>query len=122
MRRNIAIILTVICSWMLVAPTLALSFEATLPLCCRKHGKHHCAMHLAEANEPGSFIAVSTQCPYFPRASIALHNELSTPASAALFFADVIRHPTESPQTEAGYRISYCRSRQKRGPPVLLLS
>jgi hypothetical protein len=29
--------------------------------------------------------------------------------------------PTALPQTEARYRISYARTRQKRGPPVILL-
>jgi hypothetical protein len=39
--------------------------------------------------------------------------------SCAIFGA-VVSHPTIYVRTEAGYRISFGRSSQKRGPPVVL--
>jgi hypothetical protein len=45
MRRAIAISLMMLFSWTLIAPFYARDSGANLPACCRKNGKHHCAMH-----------------------------------------------------------------------------
>ncbi len=68
-----------------------------------------------------SFHAIRERCPYFPVAAAAPAGPdaafLKTPAA---IFAAVVRHPSIQFQTEARYRVSFSRSRQKRGPPIVL--
>ena len=123
MQRSIAAILTVLFSWLIIAPAFAQSGANTLPACCRKGGKHECALHHTE--QPGAsdraVTSISDKCPFAPHsmvASQAHHHGLNT---SRAIFAGLVRHPAVSPQTEAAFRVSYDRSRQKRGPPSLIL-
>lgn len=67
---------------------------------------------------PWPYRTVQDKCPYSPFANLAIlifhgyFNHEPPPAAAhtALLAARI-------PQVEAGYRISFFRSRQKRGPP-----
>ena len=123
MRRGVAILLALLFNWMLILPAFAGSAESTLPACCRKDGKHHCMMRTESAEASGSsFAAVGKKCPYFPRSTAATHVETFAPALKQAIFAGIVQHPSISPKTEAGYRASCLRSRQKRGPPSSLLS
>ena len=123
MRRVIAATLALIFSCMLMMPAFAASTSANLPACCRKCGKHECAMSSTGAYESAnSVMAVKAKCASFPRATAAMETVVFGPSTHNAVFAGVISHPSVSPQTEAGYRISFDRSRQKRGPPSFLLS
>jgi len=100
--------------------------ESTLPACCRRHGRHQCAMMdqaMKSTSSGGSQIGSTPQhCPFYPHSTTApvvrSHAGLA-PSSA--FFANVLSHPAVQPQTRAVYRLSLDRSRQKRGPPLVLL-
>jgi hypothetical protein len=61
---------------------------------------------------------VGEKCPYTvaPPAIVILRS--FKPSTAAAIFAGIARHPAAAPQTEAQRRISFDRSRQKRGPPA----
>jgi hypothetical protein len=110
-------------SLMMILPAFAGSPESNLAACCRKNGKHHCMMRPGIPSVTGpSFAAVGKKCPYFPHSTVAAHLETFAPALSTAIFAGIVRHPAVSPQTEAGYRASYLRSKQKRGPPSFLLS
>jgi hypothetical protein len=92
-----------------------------LPACCRRDGKHHCALDIQVGNIPSGAHVVSSKCPYAPCAATPLLQPhlfagVSLPAVAgpATGTAAVIR------AAEAGYRISADRTRHKRGPPQLL--
>jgi len=123
MRRSVAILLALAFSWTLILPVFAASAESNLPACCRKDGKHHCMMQMESRSASGdSFVAAGEKCPYFPNSIAATHVETFAPALSRTIFAGIIQHPAISPQTEAGYRASYLRSGQKRGPPSSLLS
>jgi len=124
MRRSVAILLALAFSWMLILPVFAASAESHLPACCRKNGKHHCMMQMESPSASGgaSFVAAGKKCPYFLNSTAATHVETFAPALSQAIFAGIVQHPAVSPQTEAGYRASYLRSRQKRGPPSFLLS
>jgi len=98
----------------LFSPSMA---EATLPVCCRRGGRHQCAMPSEGANRGSDVGIVSDKCPYTPATSAILLLPSFTPSTAASIFAGVTRHPAISPQTDAQLRISFDRSRQKRGPP-----
>ena len=63
------------------------------------------------------------RCPFFPTSMISTTlqgHTLAMPSSEA-FYAALRSHPACSAQIEAYYRISFDRSRQKRGPPALSL-
>jgi hypothetical protein len=103
-------------------PTLSGSTDLTVPLCCRKNGKHHCVMSGAEANNSGTVITtIAGKCPCCPQATAASHVRFCTPGISEAVFAGLVRHPAVSLQTEASYPISYDHSRQKRGPLSLIL-
>jgi hypothetical protein len=101
--------------------------EASLPACCRTHGKHHCVMNMnLLTRSQGSdhrpvFAQVTEKCPYAPAALVGLHGPGFKPTRSALIFAEIVSHPVQRPQTEAHRRISFDRSRQKRGPPAMVL-
>jgi hypothetical protein len=124
MRRFIAILLLAILSSSLSAPLFGLSSNAdsNLPACCRRNGKHHCAAGMAMAmqiDRSGKQIrTVSEKCPYCPYATTAAQGHFSPPPPNGAFYASVLSHPSKFAQTEARFRISFDRSRQKRGPPA----
>lgn len=150
MRRSLAAILTMLFSWMLILPVFAPAYSSKLPACCLKSGKHHCMMRTMAAGAylqksasrilraplpdgrdsagvSGSSAANSTatigqKCPFSPQATVASHVGAGTATPASAVYAGMVSHPSGSPQTEAGYRISFNRARQKRGPPALFLN
>jgi|HubBroStandDraft_1064217.scaffolds.fasta_scaffold999183_1 hypothetical protein len=122
MRRAFAATLVLIFSLPLIAPLLASTpDESHLPACCRRNGKHHCAMSVELGNFPSHFHVVSQKCPYSPFSRTPLLQphpfaSMSAPAAAgpAAGPAAIVR------AAEAGYRVSADCARHKRGPPRLL--
>lgn len=132
MRRftAISVLLLLISSWgaPLVA-SVASESGAQLPACCRRGGKHHCAMmmeaylRLASGNKP-ALIAPPQHCPLYPQGipqNRTSETEATLPSAGALY-ADLQSHPARHSQTFARYRISFDRSRSKRGPPSFILT
>jgi hypothetical protein len=115
-------LLVTIFSLPLIAPAFASTpNEAELPACCRRGGKHHCAMAAEMGKIPSRFHVVSEKCPYSPfgHAPFVLPHPLAAPgvpvvAGEIAGLASVVR------AAEAGYRISTDRTRHKRGPPLTL--
>jgi hypothetical protein len=123
MRRSVAIVLTTLFGWLLLLPAFAASAETVVPPCCRKSGKHHCMSRMSHTNAAEPAVAnINDKCPCLPQAAVTTHVEFATPVTSQAIFAGLLAHPTVSPQTEAGYRVSHFRARQKRGPPALFLS
>lgn len=126
MPRALAILLMSIFGLGLIAPVLSAGSGASLPLCCRENGKHHCAMKMAQSMEHRGHPTVGSigeKCPYFPKAwTTAANFQTFLPRGRQVFFGEVLSHPAVQAQTEARYRISFNRSRQKRGPPSSLFS
>jgi hypothetical protein len=121
-RRILSISLLLLFSLPLLSPLFAVDAAGTnLPACCRKDGKHHCMMVQRESHD-GSGPDVSLvreRCPYGPAVPVASHVDFSFAAGVVTAFAESVSHPTGIVQTEARLRISFDRSRQKRGPPSL---
>ncbi|HYZ84272.1 MAG TPA: hypothetical protein VE621_07705 [Bryobacteraceae bacterium] len=96
--------------------------QPKLPACCRRDGKHGCAMVMqTERARPGDGLAIRAAklpCSSYPHGT-------SAPATTPLVVAGPIPVILPLPpraidavsQTEALYRVSFSRSRQKRGPP-----
>jgi hypothetical protein len=106
-------------SALIFLPTTSAS-EANLPACCRRDGKHHCAMMMNAqvASDQTQVESMPEACPFQGGAITVAH----TPAAAVtapMFFAEVVSHPSLHEQTLARLRIAESRSHQKRGPPVL---
>ena len=132
MRRALAITLTVVFGWMLVAPLLPAlmpaAFEAAgdgnLPACCRRNGRHHCMTSGAErgASTSGRSVGqVAEKCPWVPHSTVAARPFASDAAPVARTAVALVGHLAALSQVEANYRIAASRSHQKRGPPGILL-
>lgn len=133
MRRILAILLLVVFGMPFVQPIFALAgsgsvSDANLPACCRRDGKHHCAMPMGERmamsrSQDRAFRAPAEKCPCCP-ASIApvSHSDLFTAPTAQAIYASLISHPSGIAQTRSRWRIARERSRGKRGPPLVTLS
>ena len=107
--------------------------EASLPMCCRRAGAHHCAamsgaamtgMAMTDsAMEAGQDRPVMRMaCSAYPHSLGQVHTGGWTfePVRAALYALPVTQAAIG--QVEAGYRIAQGRARQKRGPPANHLS
>jgi hypothetical protein len=77
---------------------------------------------LGAGSSTDNVATIDQKCPFSPQATVASHVGTCTAAPAAAVYAGIVSHPSGSPQTEAGYRVSFNRSRQKRGPPALFLN
>jgi hypothetical protein len=119
MRRTIALALTVIFCWTLIAPVFGPGADANLPPCCRRNGKHHCMMRMMQrlGGSQKGFTSVSEKCPCEPASACAVHSPVFKPEAGQRFCAQVVRRPACAPPTEALCRISFLLSHPKRGPP-----
>jgi hypothetical protein len=119
-RCWIANLLLALFSLMLAVPLIASDSQDSLPSCCRRDGKHHCTtgMSAESAVEQAEFGAVSEKCPYLPLSFATDHSQLSSMlVPTTIFYAELRHHPAVHAQTESKARISFARTRQKRGPP-----
>ena len=116
-KNAIAISLMVLFSLPLVSSLFGTA-EATVPVCCRRDGRHHCAMPPEESNQGSGVQVVREKCPYTPAAPAVVLLPSFKPSPLAMFFAGIAQHPAVFPQTDAQRRISFDRTRQKRGPPL----
>lgn len=123
MRRAFAWTLLFLFSYALAMPLFASGPGYTnLPICCRRNGKHHCAMTVQAAYSDGSAIRqISDHCPYFPISTAALQSNTFKPGLRQVFDSAPSVSPSRIAETEAHYHLSWSRSRQKRGPPTNLL-
>jgi len=122
MRRLLASALLLAFFSPLIAPVFTASINETeLPACCRRNGKHHCMMYrMAMGLAPWPYRTVQEKCPYAPFAHLSIllfHGYFNHERPAAGTHSAVLAARVR--QAEAGYRISFFRSRQKRGPPLL---
>jgi hypothetical protein len=103
---------------------LGTDLQSSAPACCRRNGAHHCLGNTTEragaSKQAIEISAPARKCPYSPKAVAATHPNLLAPGTSAAVFAGIVSHPTGIAQTESNRRISWDRSRQKRGPPSLL--
>jgi hypothetical protein len=122
MRRISAILLVALFSFSLISPALFAQVAGSeLPTCCRRAGKHHCAMAAIQSESSSGPVLQTGRCPFFPVGqAVPANRTVSLAAASASIFAGLVGHPACCPQTEALCRISYSRAGQKRGPPTPL--
>ena len=121
MRRILSCFLLLFLTLPLVAPAVGQTAQQRLLLCCRKGGAHHC---LTSATTEDGFPAPTLRghCPAVPNPAVSGHASGWIAASDRLSSVASDVTPLRVRQVEAGYRISFLRSRQKRGPPAFVLS
>jgi hypothetical protein len=96
----------------------AVGAGSSLPACCRRAGKHGCAMTHQSTSGPALQTA---QCPLFPSAgAMPAQAKANGVANTAATVSAIVSHSAIQLQSEVRYRISYNRSSQKRGPPSFL--
>lgn len=128
MRRLLSFSVFVAMLLPLLAPmaSAAAVGQASVPACCRRGGAHHCVDGM------GGMVAVTRDgtprvrapremCPYQQGglAAGAHHEQVGIGGSAAIVSVVLDAHGVLA-QVECLRRISFDRSRQKRGPPVFL--
>ena len=128
-RRLLSILLFWATLFPLIAPALSTGAmgQSTLPACCRRGGAHHCAMSAAfrallqkQLDGTTRIAAPPEKCPYRPSSLAAAHPQTPTLSSSATYVAFALHEPSPAAQAECLRRISFDRSRQKRGPPSLV--
>jgi hypothetical protein len=121
MRRVWATLLTLLFSLSLIIPAVsAADAESSLPACCRRNGTHHCSLSKGGTESSSGPAVQPTRCSLYPSAKGLPTGRTAAVAKASeRIFAGLVAHPATRRQTEARYRISFSRTRQKRGPPSL---
>jgi hypothetical protein len=131
LRRLISILLLAVFGLPLISPLLAFGADGGtgLPACCRRTGKHQCAMNAGErdqvAAQPGPELAQQgpefrppvEKCPYSPASVTAAHRDIHAGSRAELGSAVWLSQASGEAQTESMWRIARDRARGKRGPP-----
>jgi hypothetical protein len=109
----------------LLMPFFSLGSESTLPACCRRDGKHQCAMAslfrqsvLSASSEP-IVRALTPACSYRARLLMPFVSRVFFVPSAQAFSVPAISYPELSLETVLLARHSEFRSHRKRGPPSL---
>ncbi len=121
MRRILSIALVLLLTFPLVAPALGKTAQQRLLLCCRKGGAHHC-MASATTEDGLPAPTLRPHCPACPKPAVSGHTASWMVDQVTQNSVAVPVVPLGIRQIEAGYRISFFRSRQKRGPPSVVLS
>ena len=111
-RRILASLLLVLFGFSLIAPALFASDpDSKLPACCRRNGKHHCAL----ATGSGFHAA---RCADFPSINaIPATQTAGLPGLSRSTFIALIVQPGNLSQLKTHSRLSYSQAGQKRGPP-----
>ena|ERR1700733_4832980 len=119
MRRALASLLLALFSFPLILPILRLDAASSLPSCCRREGKHHCSMDSAATYQQG-LSPIQPKCSNYP-STLAVRGNLNVAVfkHPPTICASLLSYSSAPAQAEAQYRVSFSRSRQKRGPPVL---
>jgi hypothetical protein len=122
MQRLLSFCLFAVTLLPLLAPMISAEAEAQdgVPVCCRRGGAHHCMGGMAVAGDGVAQVrGPRVMCPYQQRAVTAVHHEQMGIVAAAGSVVVGVRAPGVVAQAECLWRISFDRSRQKRGPPSL---
>ena len=125
MQRTLASLLLALVSFSLIGPLLVADTASNLPACCRRDGKHHCAMldMIDRQDSPAdpAMKAVQTKCTLFPRAVVVPAYSkiviLSAPPRVGppTFLSSAAQVPSENrPSIFSGASVN------KRGPPTNL--
>jgi len=126
-QRLKAILLLALFAASLIPPATSTAVDAKLPACCRRDGRHHCAM-LAQtiasrgaSSARNSSLSVSQRqqpCPLFAKQSaLPMPARLSLPAPSRLTFCVPPGRTTAASQAAPQGQDAFRQRQQERGPP-----
>jgi hypothetical protein len=119
MRRIFATIALLLIGWTTVEPAaLAALVSSSVPICCRKGGKHHCTGSPSDNATDGNvrLHAVSLVCPHRSQAlAPSAHFQLQTP-SPFEHQPLLVQSAISMRDTQAQFSVSFSQ-RFERGPP-----
>ncbi len=123
-QRLLAILLLCALSSPLMPLTATRQGDSSLPACCRKSGKHKCALKeaaLRQASAP-AIAGIEERCPARPAffTTVTSSHALLLRQSS-LQVDSVVTHSLPLARTDALGGLPFSRSHQKRGPPVFVL-
>jgi hypothetical protein len=125
MRRALASLLLAILSFPLIVPVLLANTTSDLPACCRRNGKHRCAMK--DMSGPDgmpdgpALNASKPKCPLFPKAQVGPScSKTILISSARRVGAPHLVTVTTARPDDRRPRIAFRDSIRKRGPPSSL--
>jgi hypothetical protein len=120
MRRACATLILALFSFLLAAPALFADADSNLPACCRRLGLHRCALVATMAGPASGPSVQAAPCSTFLGArAVPVQARAGVHKAPQGAVSSLAAYATEREQTEARYRVSFNRSRQKRGPPAL---
>ena len=122
MRSAVCFLLLTAFGISLTAPAMWTGDAASnLRACCRRNGKHHCAMTASAAPSHSGPSLNAAPCASFPGLKAGpASRTVSTPAIVRKVFAAFASHAAARPRVEVFSRTSHCRDGLKRGPPTSL--
>jgi hypothetical protein len=124
MRRALSISLILFFGFGPLAVTLGAGDDAGLPVCCRRHGAHHCAMSMRMAAlimdaAPGNAIFTApVTCPEFPGGAAAATTAPQAMMAESVGLPALLAQPHTPQAGRAAARLSQIRTRAGRGPPA----
>lgn len=124
MRRALALLLLGLFSFSLSSPFL-LADQPELPACCRRDGKHRCAMAdmaaQSDSTQGAGVQAILAKCPLYPKAgTVAIILDLSATATLVQLHApDLTSNNLVKARTRHSANSKFGAT-YKRGPPPCL--
>lgn len=128
LRRLLSVLLFGAILLPLIAPMLSVggTAQSIVPACCRREGRHHCAMSeadraklMGEVAGEARWGAACDMAPYRQAALGAIHLQVLASGAGGTQVAVAVGSPSAAEQAECLRRIAFDRARQKRGPPRL---
>jgi len=122
MHRISAVLLIALFGFSLASPAVfASDDDSSLPPCCRRAGKHHCAMQTVRPESSSQPSLTSGPCPMFPvTPNLPANGIVALVGPIPAVLAGFANRPASRPRVESFCRSSYSRAGQKRGPPTPL--
>ena len=119
MRRTLAMLLVALFGFGLMGPVVSASEEDfRLPACCRRDGKHSCAMTAIQRGSSSGHSVQAARCRLFPSAkAFPPGRTVSLRGASRMIFGGLVSHSASRSQVEVLYRTSYSRACQGRAPP-----
>jgi hypothetical protein len=110
MRRLLAIAMVFLFGFPLAAPLFPLDAANTLPVCCRRDGRHHCASGMLADPGTRAVSTIAPKCPNWPKSTPAPWPKNFAPTQTGAIDAPLYSHTKSAPQTEASYRVAFART------------
>ncbi|MGH9599911.1 MAG: hypothetical protein ACRD27_08600 [Terracidiphilus sp.] len=127
MQRGISIFLVLFFSLGPFAPLSQANEDANLPACCRRNGRHHCAINMQTMAAgmmlvpPGAspIAQAPSRCPYYPHNPTAWTTPIHALVPAPVDLPVPLAQPHSPAAARAAARLSQIRTRAGRGPPTI---